>query len=132
MNRFIRVCTVGDIPANRGRPAFAEGRLVVLFKVAGEIFALDDSCPHAGSSLAAGRFDGRTVTCPGHGLRFDVRTGCIPAVDGLRATIYPVQLSDGEVLVGIESGAASSALDPAPAASASSQGCPHTRQCDEE
>jgi 3-phenylpropionate/trans-cinnamate dioxygenase ferredoxin subunit len=132
MNRFVRVCTVADIPVNRGRPAFADGRLVVLFKVAGEIFALDDSCPHAGSSLAAGRFDGRTVTCPGHGLRFDVRTGCIPAVDGLRATTYPVQVSDGEVFVGTESGAASSSLESAPAASTSAQVCPHTRQRDKE
>jgi 3-phenylpropionate/trans-cinnamate dioxygenase ferredoxin subunit len=132
MNRFVRVCTVADIPANRGRPAFADGRLVVLFKVDGEIFALDDSCPHAGSSLAAGRFDGRTVTCPGHGLRFDVRTGRMPGVDGLRATSYPVQVSDGEVLVGIESGAASSPLEARPEEGTVPRVCSGTVQCIKE
>jgi 3-phenylpropionate/trans-cinnamate dioxygenase ferredoxin subunit len=131
MNRFIRVCTVADVPANRGRPAFVEGRLVALFKVDGEICALDDSCPHAGSSLVGGRFDGRTVTCPGHGLRFDVRTGRIPGVDGLRVTTYPVQVADGQVLVGTESGAASPTLERAPGAGASAL-CPRINQCSKE
>ena len=129
MNPFIRVCSVADVPANRGRPAFADGRLVALFKVDGEICALDDSCPHGGASLAGGRFDGRTVTCPGHGLRFDVRTGRIPGVDGLRATTYPVQILDGEVLVATESGAALSAVATASAACASVELRPRSDQC---
>jgi 3-phenylpropionate/trans-cinnamate dioxygenase ferredoxin subunit len=131
MNRFLRVCTLADIPAKRGRPAFADGRLVVLFKVDSEVFALDDSCPHAGSSLAAGEFDGTTVTCRAHGLRYDVRTGRIPGVDGLRATTYPVQVSDGQVFVGTECGAASSSLEACPAAGTGPQGC-STVQCVKE
>jgi 3-phenylpropionate/trans-cinnamate dioxygenase ferredoxin subunit len=103
MSRFVRVCALDDIPADRGRPAFADGRLVVLFKVGSDVYALDDSCPHAGSSLSAGKFDGMTVTCRAHGLRFCVRTGRMPGVDGLRATTYPVQVVDGEVLVAIGS-----------------------------
>lgn len=101
-SRFVRVCGAADVPADRGRPAFADGRLVVLFRVAGEIHALDDSCPHAGSSLAAGKFDGITVTCRAHGLCFDVRTGRMRGVDGLCATTYPVQVIAGEVFVGID------------------------------
>lgn len=106
MSRFVRVCSVADIPANRCRPAFADGRLVLLFRVAGEIHALDDACPHRGSSLAAGKFDGTTVTCRAHGLRFDVRTGRMCGVDGMCATTYPVKVSNGAIFIGLD--------DPAP------------------
>jgi 3-phenylpropionate/trans-cinnamate dioxygenase ferredoxin subunit len=113
MSRFVRVCAVDDIPADRGRPAFADGRLVVLFKIGGNVYAIDDSCPHAGSSLLAGKFDGKTVTCRAHGLRFCVRTGRMPGVEGLRATTYPVQVVAGEVLVAIGNGDTASAASAA-------------------
>ena len=102
MVRFVRVVTAAEIPSDRGRPVFAEGKLIVLFKVDGAIHALDDSCPHAGSSLAAGKLDGAFVQCRVHGLRFDVRTGRMRGADGLCAKTYPVRVVDGEVAVGID------------------------------
>jgi 3-phenylpropionate/trans-cinnamate dioxygenase ferredoxin subunit len=99
---FVRVAAVADIPPGSRRMAFAEGKLVVLFNVDGAICALDDACPHRGSSLAAGKFDGTTVTCSAHGLRFDVRTGRMPGSGGLCAKPYPVQCIDGEVHVCID------------------------------
>jgi len=65
-------------------------------------YALDDSCPHAGSSLAAGTLDGAIVTCRAHGLRFDVRTGRMPGVDGLCAKVEAVEVADGEIRVGVD------------------------------
>jgi len=82
--------------------AFANGKLVVLFNVDGAIYALDDACPHRGSSLATGKFDGTMVTCSAHGLRFDVRTGRMGGTDGLCAKQYLVQCINGEVHVGID------------------------------
>ena len=102
MVRFVRVITATQIPADRGRLVFADGRTIALFNVDGVIYALDDSCPHAGSSLAAGKLDGAMVACRAHGLRFDVRTGRMRGVDGLCAKTYPVRVVDGEVTVGLE------------------------------
>jgi 3-phenylpropionate/trans-cinnamate dioxygenase ferredoxin component len=103
MTRFVRVTTAAEIPADRGRHAFADGRTIALFKVDGAVYALDDSCPHAGSSLATGKLDGATVACRAHGLRFDVRTGRMRGVDGYCAKTYPVRVVDGEVCIGIDS-----------------------------
>jgi 3-phenylpropionate/trans-cinnamate dioxygenase ferredoxin component len=103
MVRFIRVVDAAQIPADRGRLVFAEGRTIAVFKVEGVVHALDDSCPHAGSSLASGKLEGSFVQCPAHGLRFDVRTGRMRGADGFCAKTYPVQVVDGEVSVGIES-----------------------------
>ena len=101
MTRFVPVIAAAEIPADRGRLVFAEGMTIVLFKLDGAIHALDDSCPHAGSSLAAGEFKGAFIQCRGHGLQFDVRTGRMRGADGLCAKTYPVRVVDGEVAVGI-------------------------------
>ena len=99
---FIRVAGLDQIPTGKARLVSVAGNSVALFNVGGEIHALDDSCPHAGSSLAAGRFDGAVVACRGHGLRVDVRTGRMPGVDGFCAKSYPVRVVDGEIAVGID------------------------------
>mgnify|MGYP006279687631 CR=1 FL=1 len=36
----------------------------------GNVFALRDTCPHRGTLLSKGAFDGREVECPYHGWRF--------------------------------------------------------------
>jgi 3-phenylpropionate/trans-cinnamate dioxygenase ferredoxin component len=102
MVRFVRVVAAAEVPSDRGRLVFADGRTIAVFKVDGAIHALDDSCPHAGSSLAAGKLEGTFVQCRAHGLRFDVRTGRMRGADGFCAKTYPVQLVDGEVAVGID------------------------------
>ena len=101
---WLRVLTAAEIPSDRGRLVFADGRTIVLFKVDGAIHALDDSCPHAGSSLAAGKLEGVFVQCRAHGLRFDVRTGRMRGIDSFCAKTYPVRVVDGEVAVGIDCG----------------------------
>jgi 3-phenylpropionate/trans-cinnamate dioxygenase ferredoxin subunit len=101
--RFVRVAAEGEIPVGGRRMAFIDGKVIALFNVEGTVYALDDSCPHAGSSLAAGKLDGAIVTCRAHGLRFDVRTGRMPGVDGLCAKAQPVQVLDGEIRVGVDS-----------------------------
>ena len=56
---------------------------VLLVNVAGELFAIEDGCPHSGWSLSEGTLDGCVITCRGHGWVIDVRTGAVvaPPVD---------------------------------------------------
>ncbi|HTT09837.1 MAG TPA: Rieske 2Fe-2S domain-containing protein [Burkholderiaceae bacterium] len=103
--RFVRVAAEGEIPVGGRRMAFIDGNVIALFNVGGTVYALDDSCPHAGSSLAAGVLDGPLVTCRAHGLRFDVRTGRMPGAGGLCAKVKAVEVADGEVRVGVEADA---------------------------
>jgi len=48
---------------------------VALFHFSGDLFAVEDVCPHAGSELSTGELDGTVVTCPRHGSQFDVCSG---------------------------------------------------------
>ena len=75
----------------------------------GAVFALRDTCPHRGTLLSRGAFDGREVECPYHGWRFatDGRCTAIPsqAADqrphaaDVRAVTYPVTEAHGNIWV---------------------------------
>jgi len=66
-----------------------EGRCIALFNVDDTLYAIDDSCPHAGGSLVVGKLDGRMVQCPAHGLKFDLATGCMRG-GGMAVATYAI------------------------------------------
>jgi 3-phenylpropionate/trans-cinnamate dioxygenase ferredoxin component len=73
------------------------GESAVVFNVAGEYYALDDYCPHAGAPLSEGTLEEKTIICPWHGSCFDVTTGavlCGPAREGVKT--FTVHI-DGEI-----------------------------------
>jgi len=48
---------------------------IVVCRVNGELYALEDNCSHADTPLSEGRLRSHNLTCPLHGTSFDVRTG---------------------------------------------------------
>jgi len=76
-----------------------DGRTVVIFNVNGQLHAIEDECPHAGSSLCTGRLDGHVIQCPAHGLRFDLRSGAMPGNPGLRIRVYALRECDGAYML---------------------------------
>jgi 3-phenylpropionate/trans-cinnamate dioxygenase ferredoxin subunit len=76
-----------------------EGRELAVFNVDGALYAIDNSCPHAGRSLFAGKLEGRYVSWPNHGLRFDLVTGCMRLATGLTVNAYAVSEVDGAFVV---------------------------------
>ena len=64
-----------DIPEG-GMVATKEGdREILLARVGGKVYAIDNACGHSGYPLDKGRLDGHVVTCRWHDAKFDVRTG---------------------------------------------------------
>jgi nitrite reductase/ring-hydroxylating ferredoxin subunit len=51
------------------------GQEVLIAKVGGNIYAVENVCPHLKAILSEGTLEGYTVTCPRHGSQFDIRTG---------------------------------------------------------
>ncbi|MFD1556880.1 Rieske (2Fe-2S) protein [Paraburkholderia silviterrae] len=78
------------------------GRSVVVFNVAGRLRAIENSCPHNGASLANGRLDGSVLTCPAHGLRFDLDAGCTPGAGKLCLDFLPIRTVDGQLMITID------------------------------
>ena len=64
----------------------------------GEVFALDNRCPHEGYPLAQGDLKGGSLTCCWHNWKFDTKTGaCTLGGEGVRH--YATRLVDGRVEV---------------------------------
>ena len=98
---FIEIARLEQIPDGSGALFKAAGKDVALFNVGGNICAIADTCPHAGGSLGMGKLDGKIVTCPVHGMKFDVTTGCFSGTSDFGVATYPVKVVDGKIMVAI-------------------------------
>lgn len=93
------ILTSDRVPASGERRYLFLGlRRVVLFNLDGAFHAIDDTCPHQGASLFAGKLNGTSLRCPAHGLRFDLAGG-EQSGGGLCLTRYPVETEGGVVIV---------------------------------
>jgi|SRR5215831_11561699 len=66
-----------DIAKGQMRTLEVGGVKVGVANVDGHLYAFDDTCTHRGCSLATGKLEGTTVTCPCHGSQFDVTSGAV-------------------------------------------------------
>ena len=97
---FKRVAALDEIPADGGLRVSLGDLELGIYRVDGELYAMDDICPHAGSSLSEGVLDGTCVICPTHNWEFDLRTGLPPKVEiGERLARFPVLMQGQDVLV---------------------------------
>jgi 3-phenylpropionate/trans-cinnamate dioxygenase ferredoxin subunit len=100
MPDFIRVAKVSDLTDPGKTLVEVEDRLVALFKVGGEFFAIDDVCTHDGGPLAEGTLENHTIACPRHGAKFDIRTGYALTMPATQPTArHDVKVVGDEVLV---------------------------------
>lgn len=102
---FFEIAPVSELPPGERLFVEIEGQPVVLFNIAGQVFAIGDVCTHDNGPLGDGELEGHEVICPRHGARFDLRTGeatLLPAVVDIPA--YPVRLREGMIEVGLPKG----------------------------
>ena len=101
MADFIEAARLDEVPPGKSISVTVADKPVGLFNVDGQIYAIDDICPHAGASLGLGKLDGRIVTCAHHGMKIDVITGCFPASNGFAVASYPVLVVAGKIMVSL-------------------------------
>ena len=78
-----------DIPDPGKKLVEVDERLVVLFHVGGQFYAIDDVCTHDGGPLGEGELEGFTIACPRHGAKFDIRDGRALTMPATRADRGP-------------------------------------------
>lgn len=103
MSRWVPVADENEIPRGGWKLVQLDDLDLALFNVDGQLSCIEDLCTHDGGNLVEGDFQGRVVTCPRHGAKFDVITGealCLPAVIG--TPVHTVRIRDGKVEVEID------------------------------
>jgi nitrite reductase/ring-hydroxylating ferredoxin subunit len=94
---LVRIGSATDVADGQMRAFDVGGTKVSVANAAEHLYAFDDTCTHAGCSLAEGELDGTTVTCPCHGSQFDVTSGAVlqgPAELPVRSRVVKVDGAD--------------------------------------
>jgi 3-phenylpropionate/trans-cinnamate dioxygenase ferredoxin component len=102
MSDFVAVAKTSDVPDPGSTLVEVGERLVVLIHAAGHFYALDDICTHDGGPLSEGPIDPneKSIACPRHGAKFDIRTGAaltMPATKPTRS--HEVKVEGDRILV---------------------------------
>jgi nitrite reductase/ring-hydroxylating ferredoxin subunit len=96
---YVTVAHLRDVPPGRLLQVEAGGRWYALANVGGQLYAVDNNCPHNGGPLGKGVLEGSVITCPWHGWRWDVTSGrnCWPGTDW-RVPRIPVRVLDDRAI----------------------------------
>jgi 3-phenylpropionate/trans-cinnamate dioxygenase ferredoxin subunit len=106
---FVYAAKASEISAGKTKKLPLGDFGVLIANVDGSFYAVDALCTHYGGDLSAGTLQGKILTCPVHGAKFDVRDGKVvsppnqpldrPIIENL--ITYPLKVENGEVYVKI-------------------------------
>jgi len=103
MKQRVRVACVDDVPAGSGLEITVAGRVIAVFHIEGEYYAIDGICAHAGGPVGKGEIDGCVVTCPWHGWQYDVPSGRHCLTDSISQQSFPTSVEDNDIYVELPS-----------------------------
>lgn len=99
---YRKAATLGELPEGTNLFVEVDDQPVALFRIEGQVYAIDDVCTHDGGPLADGKLHGFEIECDRHGARFDIRSGSalsMPAVENVRA--HHVKIEGDTIFVAI-------------------------------
>jgi nitrite reductase/ring-hydroxylating ferredoxin subunit len=107
---FIEVGQLNEVPAGTMKSFTTGGKIICVANVGGTLYAIENACTHMRGNLSQGKLEGKIVTCPLHGSRFDVTTGkCIsgPAFifnppEKRDEPAYEVKVEDGRIKINVQ------------------------------
>ena len=101
-SRLVKVARVDQVGPGCGIGVRVADLAVALFNVAGRLHAIDGSCVRCGAPLAGGPLDGTDLRCPGCGWHYDLATGRVAGVPGLRVDTWEPVIENADILLPVE------------------------------
>ena len=99
---FVPVLQEKELGEGKMKLVSVEGTPVLLIKQYGQIFAVDNRCPHQSCGLSGGTLDALVIVCPCHDWRFDLRTGEYEAEPAFKLKKYCWRVKSEKIWVQLE------------------------------
>jgi nitrite reductase/ring-hydroxylating ferredoxin subunit len=96
---YEQVTTLDTLTKSGREVVSVGGHAVALFHHDGEVYAVDNRCPHMGFPLSKGTVDDGLLTCHWHHARFELACGDTFDVWADDVQTFPVDVRDGDVYV---------------------------------
>ncbi len=101
-DEFVRLIRLDQLPLDQGVFVAVGSRELAVFRLSDPagVYAIDNSCPHAGGNLSAGDLlKGGVIRCPWHAWKFRLCDG--RSADGSVSWVnsYPIEIRGEEVYV---------------------------------
>ena len=101
-DNFRQVMPLEELPANASKAVVIEDRDILFCNAKGEIYAVQNMCTHQRSKLEGGRIRNCKISCPLHGVMFDLKTGEPRGqLTNVPLETFPVRVVDGMIEVAV-------------------------------
>ncbi|MBM28160.1 MAG: ferredoxin [Halieaceae bacterium] len=102
MTDFQPALADADLSDNNSRAVTLNGQKVLICRAGGALYAVENRCTHQEAELEGGRIRGCFISCPLHGVRFDLRDGTsMGQLTREALPTYEVRVVDGMIEVAV-------------------------------
>ena len=91
-----RACDASRVPEMMPLKLTLADRAILVCRSLGQVWAVDEMCPHKRESMAYGVVHEGQIICPHHQYAFDLDTGRTTMRRCPPATVYSAQLADDD------------------------------------
>ncbi len=98
---FHKVAVFSDLIEGEGKVVFAGVKRVAIFLSEGNLYCIQNNCPHAGGHLGIGSVQGCIVKCPRHDWGFDFQAGDCKSDPRYKVKRYEIKREGDDVFVGL-------------------------------
>ena len=96
---MIHVAPLAELERDGVKVVQAGAHSVAVFARNGQVYAVDNRCPHMGFPLHQGTLEGGILTCHWHHARFEASSGCTFDLFADDVPVFDTEVRDGQVLV---------------------------------
>jgi len=103
MDNFQAVFTASELAVNAARSIELNGIKVLVCNAKGEFYAVENQCTHQAAELEGGRIRNCYISCPLHGVRFNLQTGePMGTLTRVPVKTFPVRLNGDMLEVAVD------------------------------
>ena len=100
VGEYVKIAETEDFSKKQMRVFNVKGQEILVINVEGELFAIENRCPHMRYPLFFGSLEGNTLRCGFHSAKFNVRTGeSVGPVTSERLKTFPVKIQNSSIFV---------------------------------